>query len=792
MTAQALRDACHQLRGEREAGGDGAQSRQAGGEEQCPSLLPRRPIVSHGAQDPGRVLRSSFAGPPVVSRRVSAPERVVRCPARHPFRSTVLNSRLARSFSMPRDALEPVHEAPPAQAPRIAGAVSAAASVGGEQIAVPRRLKIDFDPDERDGEDAKSLLAQACSTPDMSRAADLLLYTASCRPSHSSASRPEEHRRFHFSPSGEHGRRRGAIANRASVRALGHHELELQPIPFVYRAQPPLPGQDPVAPARPLRSRRCQLVCRRLVHRTVLDPTILDRRGVCARTPGRRVMQAQAKAIPNAAVWSRHPAAQVWEPVGNLLAAGLRRSIPQRPEHASIMASPASLLRRRRLARLSYGFRSACGALHVTIPKHTMGGHVVSSAREGGHCCASAHIGRLSLRSGWCARSPGARLRPHPGECVATRSLVVCAPVAVIKRSHPPTLVRDGAEADSPPPPSTPPASLRACVPSSSHHPSPPRPPAAPTCGFLAPLPSPSPSPTQNLFNLALVQPGHRLSGRTSYPVCLTTVQLAVAAVSSSPSADHANTDTLFSPAAGKCSLPVHFFLPPAARMTRRRRRLPRIMYKRLLRSLRRRLLAFSSACGAPSSAAFASRLEPLRWRFFEFSSACGARSCEALIGEQRRASAALPRLFFCLRRATPLFSNFFVRLWRAYVSSRLRSRLRYRPRPSQLAEPANAGASPSAARRLPQDFLSPAARPSRRTCQHQRFFVLPAAHTTGAYPKIRACGARDPSCAASRTSPGWRTGTVQRRARDLESGERTGKAPGTGLGRKEHAYRPR
>ncbi|EJD45312.1 hypothetical protein AURDEDRAFT_165527 [Auricularia subglabra TFB-10046 SS5] len=66
-----MRDTCPELREEREAGGDGTQSRQAGGEELCPSLLPQ-PIVTHGAQDPGRVLRTARSPDAPSSREVSA------------------------------------------------------------------------------------------------------------------------------------------------------------------------------------------------------------------------------------------------------------------------------------------------------------------------------------------------------------------------------------------------------------------------------------------------------------------------------------------------------------------------------------------------------------------------------------------------------------------------------------------------------------------------------------------------------------------------------------------------
>ncbi|EJD33200.1 hypothetical protein AURDEDRAFT_177717 [Auricularia subglabra TFB-10046 SS5] len=72
-----MRDTCPELREEREAGGDGTQSRQAGGEELCPSLLPQ-PIVTHGAQDPGRVLRTARS-PDAPSHRISPPERRSSC-----------------------------------------------------------------------------------------------------------------------------------------------------------------------------------------------------------------------------------------------------------------------------------------------------------------------------------------------------------------------------------------------------------------------------------------------------------------------------------------------------------------------------------------------------------------------------------------------------------------------------------------------------------------------------------------------------------------------------------------
>ncbi|EJD33197.1 hypothetical protein AURDEDRAFT_177720 [Auricularia subglabra TFB-10046 SS5] len=66
-----MRDTCPELCEEREAGGDGAQSREAGG-ELCPSLLPCQPIAMHGAQDPGRVLRTARSPDAPSSRDASA------------------------------------------------------------------------------------------------------------------------------------------------------------------------------------------------------------------------------------------------------------------------------------------------------------------------------------------------------------------------------------------------------------------------------------------------------------------------------------------------------------------------------------------------------------------------------------------------------------------------------------------------------------------------------------------------------------------------------------------------
>ncbi|EJD33340.1 hypothetical protein AURDEDRAFT_177586 [Auricularia subglabra TFB-10046 SS5] len=270
------------------------------------------------------------------------------------------------------------------------------------------------------------------------------------------------------------------------------------------------------------------------------------------------------------------------------------------------------------------------------------------------------------------------------GERVTARSLVVCAPAAPITSSQPPALVQDGAEARSLPPPSTPPASPRACVPSSSRHPSPSLT-SLIACGanggYLAPLPPPSPVTGANA-----VQPHSRLASGGAATCCAqasicsacgAAVQLAVTAVLGRSQAQNPSTAVLSSrlrrarslwyvqrlligvSRADNLSQPVHFFF--------RLRRAPPIDAGGCLHHVQAPLAASPPALtrvffrlrraidtvvrGIRKSTSGMSN--PLYRRFFDFSSACGARSCEALLGEPCRASAALPRFFFHLRRAT-------------------------------------------------------------------------------------------------------------------------------------------
>ncbi|EJD33085.1 hypothetical protein AURDEDRAFT_177830 [Auricularia subglabra TFB-10046 SS5] len=395
--AQLLRDTCPELRGERGAGGDGAQSRQAGGEEQCPSLLPRRPIVSHGAQDPERVLRTARSPEPPSSRDAQ--------------RMVIIDSILLGALCQSQHAaVDPDSKAPSAQAPRIDGQ-GAAASVGGDPPSHPRRAS-----------------KRAPSHP--------FLAAVDCAPHDVPVQsvKPGQPRRLLFSPSGEHARASsGCDRNRCQRPDIRTHEgMKFKGSPRCFSDVLSLHYRDKI-PSRPSilfipNAASCNTAVAYISYLSIQRPSI------------------EAPYLPAAVVQARGHAAQV-SATPDSEAVHREAAAPNSRSFLPPAARSTSLVRSTRRAAAS----SPRGGK----------GSATCAQTDGSHCGRS--------RSAWCWRALSRRSSPrHPGERVAARSHVVCAPVAVIKSFQPPTLVQDGTEARSPPPPSTPPASPRACGPSSS------------------------------------------------------------------------------------------------------------------------------------------------------------------------------------------------------------------------------------------------------------------------------------------------------------------------------------